>query len=290
MDLDQSILDEIAAWGRELQGFKLAHAVDALIFVQGCVDGVCLGDISIPGFVRGTDKKTSLLAVDLAWTFWLDDFFDRAAADARPRPDIKSILTAIEGGAATTPESQGFAALRRHILPRANPDRRSLHLWTETAARTVEAWRQEEMLSRREREMSYSEYLENGVHSTAVPHIMATASLLHGFDMATRLHDAVVGRLVRNLSVAARLHNDLISVEKERMEGCGANAVLLLERFMPLDASYRFVKDDLDGYERMLARDAEDLGGDDALVRFATILPAAHRAYTSSSRDRYLAR
>src|SRR5262249_48904475 len=158
-----------------------------------------------------------------------------------------SILTAIAGGAADTPESQGFVALRRAILSRVGAEAPALHLWLETAARTVEAWQRGDMLSRGECDMSYSEYVENGGHSPAVPHITATAALLHGFDVASRLEDAVVARLVRNLSIAARLHNDLVSVEKERAEGCRANAVVLLERFRPLDACYEVVRNDLDG-------------------------------------------
>lgn len=105
--------------------------------------------------------------------------------------------------------------------------------------------------------MSYSEYLDNGIFSTAVPHFLSTASLLYGFGLSSRIRqEESVRRLVQHLSIMCRLHNDLHSVEKERQEGTLANAVLLIERGLPAEPARAFVAEELQGYRRLMKVDA----------------------------------
>jgi hypothetical protein len=285
MDLNRTILDELLGWGRALDGFAPEHAENALSVVQGYMDGVG-GETGgwIDGIGIKDPDKLRLFAMDLTWTFWLDEFFDGRGDKAYA--DLDSIVRAILDGPATTPEARGFYELRSQFgeYAQAKADYR---LWQDTAVAAVTSWTLEERLTKGLVTTSYAEYLENGVNSTAVPHIVATASLLYGFKMAARLGEEPVRRLVRDLSISCRLHNDLFSAQKERDEGCMANAVLLLDRLLPGVQAHVFVADELKGYERMLGADIEALGGADPFSRLARIMPESHRVLYTASRGRY---
>lgn len=286
-DADDAVLADVVRWGQGLEGFKPEHARNALLVVRGYVEGVETGEgLRVQGIGEVNSHKLFLFALDLTWTFWLDEVFDGRAQDRENLLDVASVVAAILGGPARTPEAAGFAALSSayHEYAEARED---VNLWRATAAAAVTAWGLEERLSKGREMLSYAEYVENGVNSTAVPHIVATASLLFGFGMAARGHDERVRRLVRNLSISCRLHNDLFSVEKERRESCGANAVLLLEAILPGAQCHRVVVDDLAGYERMLRRDVEALGPLDPFARLATIMPASHQVLYTAPRTAY---
>lgn len=283
---DDAMLERLSAWGKGLKGFKREHARNALLIVRKYVEGVELPDGSrVQGVGVVDPDKLLLFAKDLTWTFWLDEAFD--GRDRYP-VDTTDVVNAIFGQQGKTAEAEGFVLLdesfREHLRNDASPE---LALWRATAAAAVTAWGLEHELSRGRTELSYAEYVENGVNSTAVPHIVATASLLYDYHMSSRLDEEAVRRLVRNLSLSCRLHNDLFSVEKERQEGCMANAVLLLDMLFPGIDSQAFVARDLGGYERMISKDVEKLGAEDVFSRLATVMPAAHQVLYTSPRTSY---
>lgn len=281
MELNQAILARVLEWGQGLEGFKPAHAAHALTIVQGYVEGVeDLGGRRIEGVGDGDEEKLGLFAMAVAWTFWIDELFDAEKAPSAPLVDIEAVIRAMDG-AASTPESAGFHQLTQR-LHAYRSDSGGWRLWLDTAADAVRAWRVEERLSSGHTSLSYAEYTDNGFNSTAVPYIIATASLLYQLEMPRRLEEEPIRRLLRHLSISCRLHNDVFSVDKERQEGSRANAVLLLERFLPPEQARALVLDDLRGYERMLAGDVARLSAGDPFARLARVMPEAHRVlYTA---------
>jgi hypothetical protein len=288
MKLNQSVLDRLMSWGQQLAGFRPVDAVNALTIVQGYVEGARdeRGHF-VEGVGTGDPEKLCLFAMDLTWMFWLDELFD--APNQHDLIDIEPIIHAMKGGVPSTPAAAGFSYLREQIDPARFPAD-EYRLWTETAVAIPEAWRVEQQLSKKQLQLSYSEYLENGFNSSGVPHIVATASLLYGFGLAARLSaDDDTRSLFRTLSLFCRLQNDLASVTKEREEGTMANAVFIMERFVPAQHSPVFVAEELKGYERRLSRDIDRLSkrdGRDQLCRMARVMPQANKPlYTNPSGD-----
>lgn len=286
MELSSAVLDEVMTWGEALPGFTHRHAKNALTFVQGYVAGVEDERGQRIEGIAGGHERFSLFTMDMAWVIWLDDIFDAAGGAGIAPPDIEAIVRAMDDGLPTTVASQGFPRLRARFA-RYLDDEAGRRLWVETAASTVRSWVLEDQLSRGELQMSYSEYLENGIESSAVPHFLATYSLLYGLELPARLAEPAVRRIARHLSIQCRLHNDLFSVEKERAEGSGANAVLLMDRLLPPELSKGFVADELRGYERLLATDIATLGTDDPLSRLARLMPASHQRLYADPRGSY---
>lgn len=288
MELDQAIFSEVLEWGRDLDGFKPEHARHALTVVQGYLDGVAHErGRRTPGIGTGDRRRLLLFALDLTWTFWLDEIFDTRSPE--DPIDVDSIVEAMRpGGAATTPEARGFELLRSSFSDYRGEGGDYL-LWAATAADAIRAWEVERHLATRTPPLSYSEYIENGFNSTAVPHIVTTAALLHGYRAHERLAEQPVRRLLRNLSLSCRLHNDLFSVDKELREGSAANAVLLVRRFTGLEQARAFVADELRGYEEMLRQDVQRLGPADPFARLAVIMPAAHGVLYTGGSEAYRA-
>lgn len=284
--LDKGILEEILEWGRPVLGFKRSHAVDGLTCVQGYVDG--LDDMRgqfVPGMGAPDRHGFFLFALDLAWSFWLDDCFDAHIASGGALVDVEALIKAGEGEP-TTPEGNGYDLLRKELTKRS-PSDAERRLWLDSGAHLFRAWRAEELLSSKELPMSYSEYIENGVGSSVVPQILATVSVIYKLDMPSRVGDRHFDRLVRNLSIISRLQNDYYSAEKERREGCRANAVLLLEAFMPPEKASAFVVEERAGYERMLQEDMDAMGADDAFCRLAKVMIASQERLYCTPRERY---
>jgi hypothetical protein len=257
MKLNLSVLDRLMSWGAALDDFRPVDAVNALTIVQGYVEGARDGEGRfVEGIGDGDEEKLYLFALDLTWMFWLDELFDSQDVND-PLIEIDPILHALSGGAPTTPAAAGC-----HLLRQAFDSSRDCTdeygLWIETALAIPKAWRVEQQLSKRTIELSYEQYLDNGFNSSGVPHIVATASLLYGFDLAARMKvEPDTESLFRNLSLFCRLQNDVSSVEKERREGTLANAVFVAERSMPADRSVAFVEEELRRHEHMLKRDIE---------------------------------
>lgn len=285
MDLDQTILDEVLRWGRDIAGFSASHAIDGLTCVQGYVNGVMSEGRWVPGIGVDDRKKLRLYALDISWLLWMDDVFDKR--DGGMLVDLESIIRAIDGPP-TTPEATGLYYLRKSFESLA-ANEVDYKFWLDTAAATVTAWSTEERLTRKELTMSYSEYLENSVDGFAVPHIVATANLIYGYNMASRRTDVTIRRIIRNISISSRLLNDLVSIEKERREGCLANACILMERLISSEQSRKFIEDELASYMRMLNTDIAVLGEQDPFSILARVLSETHRLFHTTPRERYAA-
>lgn len=272
MELDQAVLDRVLEWGLALERFRPTHARNALIVVQGYVQGSTDPEVGrVEGIGAAGEDTLFRFAIDVAWITWLDDMFDSPAGSTSI--DLESIISGIHGDASAG-AAAGFPLVRSTFAEVGSG--RDRQLWMDSAAEMVRAWDKERRLALDPAAMSYSEYIDNGIASGAVPHILATASILYDLDLAARLELPPVQRLVRNLAAYCRLHNDINGVAKDRREGCLANALLLVERHAPPDRARRFVEEELSGYRRMLQRDLSYLERDDPLYRLIRAIPAAH--------------
>ncbi|MFI9406896.1 terpene synthase family protein [Nocardia sp. NPDC052316] len=119
------------------------------------------------------------------------------------------------------------------------------------------------------RTWSYSEYLDNGIDSINIPHVMATISSLWGFGIARRRADPLVAGVIRHLGIQQRLSNDLASITKERRSEDPGNAALLMERYMSPVQAAQFIAEEQQGHHRMLTRLLNGLSSSDPLARAA---------------------
>lgn len=288
MVLNTSVLGKLLAWGRELYCFDDEHAFDGLILAQNHIEGV-QGEhgICVEGLGVRDERTLLLLAMDATWLLWLDDFFDARLTALDEHANWRELITnAIEPS--TCPEIRGFSLLRSQFAAEAE-DQAAYQLWVDSAIDVFGAYHQNALLSRGKRSWSYAEYMQNGETSVGVMHYVATISLLYKFNMPPRMGDARFVRLLRNLCLAMRLQNDLISVEKERSEGDRANAVMIMEEFMPYPQALAFVAEQKKGLERLLRQDRDVLGAQDPFSRVADVLLTATEILYLDRRDRYAA-
>jgi hypothetical protein len=74
MKADPGILAQLVAWGRDVPGFTVEHARDGLVLSHAFIDGVPdRHGHFVPGVGVHDGRSVYLLAMDLAWLFWLDD-------------------------------------------------------------------------------------------------------------------------------------------------------------------------------------------------------------------------
>lgn len=284
MELNQAVLGEVLAWGQALPGFKPAFARNALTVIQGYTVGV---PDRRGGFIHGIapdrPRELALFTIDMAWLFWLDEQFDgRSPASALdPEALIHGILEdgSSEGASPFHPLRDAFSSCRDRAA--------DYRLWATTLADVVRSWQAEAMLCQGRVRMSYSEYMENGVYSTTILHVLATASLLYDLGIARRATSEPLQRLMRHLSLYCRVENDLNSLDKERREGSVANAVILMERFAPTEVCVAFLQDELEGQARLVATAAREVGDDDRLCQLARIMPEVHRVMYENPRGTY---
>lgn len=274
MALNNQVLCDVIEWGAGLEGFSAGHAIDAMILAQGYVEGFEDGQgRRVRGVGAWDDDNVRLLAMDIAWLFWLDDRYDSGAM-AAPRRPLRAL---------TEP---GFLRLLP-AFARATSDEASLSLWIDEADFVMYGYGEDHLFSRGDRSWTYAEYIENGEASVGVRHCMATISLLFGHDMAARAKEARFQRMLRHLCLAMRLQNDLISAGKERAEGDRANAVFFMEALTSRADAIAFIAEQQRGYERLLARDIEALGPGDPFGRIAEVMLAMTARFYSLSRERY---
>ena len=282
MPTQDAELQELLAWGRGLEGFTETHARDGLVLAHGYIDGLPdSGGGWISGIGAVHERCALLLAMDLAWLLWLDDCFDLGDAPV----DLDLLLAAVDGPARSR-EGHGFQHLRAQML-RTNTCPRAIAAWTRTAIDVFRAYHLNAEWARAPRSLSYGEYLDNGVHSIATTHFVAATALVYGWNLADRLLDEGFCRCLRHLGLLTRLQNDLASAERERCDGTPANAVLLLEPTLGPAAAREFVRQDLDGYRRLLRRDLAAIAPEDPFRRFANVLVSATDQYYSDPRERY---
>lgn len=284
MALNRLILEDICAWGRALPGFTRDHASNGLALVQLYVEGVRdAAGVSIAGIGTRDDNSLALLALHMAWLFWLDERFDQRPDRDGGGVDHQALLLAFKEPP-RSPEGEALCAVRERLfsLPRSAAAHR---LWEDTARAAFHACHENDLLTRGERSWSYAEYLHNSEHSGSLSHVVATMSLVHDLDMPARLLCPDFRSMIHHLSVTVRLQNDLASVDKERASGERANAILLLEGFMSAAQARAFVVAELKGTTRLLDRDLDALGMQDPFARLARILvEATAQFYRSDAR------
>ncbi|HEX8112968.1 MAG TPA: terpene synthase family protein [Kofleriaceae bacterium] len=275
-------LHDLLAWGSELEGFTETHARDGLVLAHSYIEGIPDGDGGwIAGIGAVHERCALLLATDLAWLLWLDDCFDLGEAPV----DLDLLLAAIDGPAWSR-EGRGYQHLRTQ-MQQATTCPRALAVWTQTASDVFRAYHRNAEWARAPRPLSYGEYLDNGEHSIATTHFVATTALIYGWDLAARLRKDTFRRCLRHLSLLTRLQNDLASAERERHDRTPANAVLLLEPMIGPTGARELVRRELDGYRRSLHRDLTEIDRGDPFCGFVNVLVRATDQYYSDPRARY---
>lgn len=267
-------------WCDGLPGFKSSHAMDSLFVAQGYLGE--LGEI---------DRDALFwLALDVTYWYWVDDRTDESLLNPRSDVDWETLFVDLGGGFANgrVPESDFVCRLGRGLAMRG-ACKADMDWWLQSTRSTLAAFRFGEEISRGQRMPSFAEYLEVGSWSSTVRNILAAASVIFEMRWASRRTDPLLMDLERYLGLVARLENDVYGFEKERREGCFANAVLLLERVMSTNAAAAFVDEQRQAYEMLLVRRLKELKLDDPVARFITNVLAAHRAWYSLRPRRYVA-
>ncbi|APR79475.1 Hypothetical protein A7982_04822 [Minicystis rosea] len=277
MTLNERIIEATMEWGRDLPGFRPAHAAHAKMFAEAFAEG--LSEIG-----RGGERALLLSCLDMACILWVDDWFDVRG------PGINGDWEALAGGLgsalATTPEALGLSRLSARFR-RAAAHLDEHRLWSETLADVLRASREDQRVSRGERTLSWAEYQENGEHNIAVHHTVFSLSLAYGLGLASIAGDLRFRRALRHLCLAMRLRNDLASAEKERKEGSLSNGLFVMERYLSPERAFAFVDGERRGYERMLERDLESFAPSHPFPRVARVLIGAAERFYQTPNSRY---
>ena len=285
MDTPEKWLSAMLTWGHGLKGFKHEHAAEALhgcsLFLTGVENE---GGRLIEGVGTQNDEASYTFTLDMAMLFWLDDCFDEQILKPYELDAIGEMLSG--QSSARTTEAKCYQALLDLLAAQATSDA-DFALVREYGIAYYRALQAEALLSSGKRPMSYAEYLENGIDSIAFMRVLASLSALWGLGMPERRKCPRFQRFLRHLCLVGRLQNDLHTLEKDRREGCTANAVMMIERFLPRERALAFVEDELRGYERLLDNDMDDLAPDDPFRRLAEIFRRVRELYYSTSRQRY---
>ncbi|NRP75485.1 hypothetical protein ILFOPFJJ_06408 [Ensifer psoraleae] len=285
MSEPDELLSDLLAWGHGLKGFKREHASEALhggsLFLMGVEDKY---GRMIQGIGTQNKQAGHAFILDMAMLFWLDDCFDEQILEQHELDAIGEVLSG--KSPASTVEAERYLALLDLLAAQAGSDA-DFALVRESGTAYYRALQAEAHLSSGKREMSYAEYLDNGIDSIAFMRVLASLSALWGLDISVRRECPHFLRFLRHLCLVGRLQNDLHSLNKDRREACAANAVLVVERFLPGAPALAFVEEELRGYERLLDKDMEDLAPDDPFRRLAEIFRRMRELYYSTSRERY---
>jgi hypothetical protein len=284
--MNQAILDQVFDWGKAFQGFKYSHASDGLAIAQSYVYGAQdKSRAHVEGLGVKNEHSLFLLAINVAWLIWLDDRFDSYDINISDSVDWMNMVKSDDR---STPETQSFSALRVR-LAQENNHGAALQLWVDAAADVFLAYQRNKLMSRSRKLWSYAEYLHYGESSIAVMYCVSMIALVYDLRMSARMHDKKLSCMLKNLSLAMRLQNDLVSFEKERAEGDFANAVLIMEKYLPQSQAVAFVAEQKEGYEALLARDLDALGPNDPFSRIAKIMLATLDQFYRTPRERYAA-
>jgi hypothetical protein len=283
--LNQNILSQLNDFGHDLEGFTESYAVDGLVMAQGFVAGTRNSEGHFVAGIGVEDERSVwLMALDLTWLLWLDDRIDIGTASV-PCIDWDSLLQP-QAPSLTSVEGRSFSRICAHMA-KAAPTPAAFAAWQDSAVALLSAYHANWRLSAGRLSWGYAEYLENGEVSIALPHFLATVSLACDYRMELR-GDPLFRRIVRNLSLASRLQNDLASAEKERSVGDRANAVLLIERYTTPCQAREFVLAEQLSYEKMLLANLQSLDPSDPMIQFSTIILAMMDVFYKAPRKRYM--
>ena len=264
--VDPALLARVLDWASDIEAFEKHHAVDG-VFHAG---GFC-----IPPF--DSDPETLfLLALDVAFWFWIDDRSDKCLLNESSPFDWDDFIGFVEGitsGARSvedlSPEKR-FVLRLSELLKGSTTSAAGHDFWLMTVCRVSRGMRFEETAHRNGHVPSYLECIEYCMRSTAIPNILATASLVCEIDRAARQAEMTVWDIERCFCIHQRLLNDLKTYRAERHEGHEGkitNLVLLMERIVGIDKAVRFVTNDLARIENTLMELAERLGREDPFVQ-----------------------
>lgn len=279
-------MTELLAWGGKLPGFGREHARHGIRLARCIVDGVEDRDGNFHAGIGARHPDVLFdLALDIAWIFWLDDCFDTNPEQSSNR---LLCLADFEDSAEDAPlEVWSAAAVREGMRSLTDCPEAEAILWMDSVVEMTKAFQRNKRSSRSGMDWTFAEYLDNGEQSSAVPHFLATVSMLYGLDLSRRMTDPSFTRIIRHLSLEMRLENDLVSCEKELDEGDNANVMLIMNRFMPLNGVTDFIEEQRGGYERMVLDDLDDLLPDDRLGRVMRLVLEGAHWFHSIEQDRY---
>jgi len=228
------------------------------------------------------------LSLVIGYWVWVDDRSDQRLDEQTA--DWAHLVEVLERRSAPpeapAPELDFLLRVERGLSPLAR-DPADLEGFRLSAARVLDALRCEEEASRQRRLMAYAEYLEVGRHSIAVLNMAVTAALLLDLGLAERRADPRVTEGERFFCTVARLENDLFSEQRDRSEGGTANALLILETWLPRSAR-GFIESELEAYRRLFDQALAALGPEDAWGQLLRRAMAGHAAvYSTFGGGRY---
>lgn len=263
-NVDIDLLERMLDWASDIKAFEKHHAVDGLFNAKGFLMPTSLDE---EGFL--------LLALDIAFWFWIDDRSDRHLTDQTPIFDWYQIINLANGKSPTSPPPRPFgheetyylrlsSALEARAATEADHDH-----WRYTMSQGLRGMHFEECVNRSGNNPSFFECIEYGQASTGIPNIVATAGLVHRISRAARQTDMNLTDLEHYFCIRQRMLNDLHSSEKERREGAHGqitNVVLLMENSLGPDSAAKFIRHEISGLERMIASIAARLDDQDPYV------------------------
>jgi hypothetical protein len=276
--VDVVVLQRVVDWMDGIPDFKRGHASDSLFVAEGY-----LGDR------KASDKdELFLLTLDVTFWYWIDDRTDESLHEQRSRVDWAALFASIDAGLAqpSTPEAVYLARMAAEI-ERRSPTRMDFDWWLTSATNTLRAFHAGEQISRTRHAPDFVDYLETGSWSSTVRNILATMSILYRMNWVNRRQNPDLADLERYLGLVARLENDAYGFEKERREGCLANAVLLVESYMTTARAAEFVVAQKAAYESLLGRGLARLSPADPFVQFTSAVLEAHRQWYHRRPPRY---
>jgi len=284
--MERDITSELLTWGEKLHGFGREHVRHGVRLARCIVDGVEDQDGNFhPGIGTPHPDVFHDLALDVAWIFWLDDCFDSNPEQSSNR---MLCLADFDDAAEDAPlEVWSAAAVRKGMRSVVEGRAAEMILWMDSVVEMTKAFQRNKRSSRSGDQWTFAEYLDNGEQSSAVPHFLATVSMLYGLDLPQRLSDPSFTRTIRHLSLEMRLENDLVSVDKEIDEGDHANVMLIMNRFMPREAVFDFIEEQRCGFERMVIEDLDDLLPDDLLANAMRLVLEGAHWFHKIEQDRY---
>ncbi|WHM40995.1 terpene synthase family protein [Streptomyces sp. BPTC-684] len=244
--LDGAVLGALRTWAH---GLDIAedHLVGGLTMAHYVRDGT---EESATGLGGGSGRLFAF-AADMAFLVWLNDHIEQGELTGPGRPTVDDHVRQLAA-----------VVLVGHDLPEEEQ-----HWWYVTlrAAWAADRAATGPAVGR----WSYAEYLDNGVDSINVPHVLSTISVLWGSGIAARRTEPDVAAAIRVLGIRQRLSNDLASLAKERLSGDPGNAVLLVERWLGPEQAARFIADELRGHDRLLTTTLARLPSDDPVAAAA---------------------
>lgn len=274
--VDRETLERMLDWTKDYPGFEPDHAVDSLFVAERYM-----------GADAYTDKEALFwLAIDVTYWYWVDDRTDQSLHQDVGNVNWISLFQDLQEGVerGSTPEAEYVVRLARALRARSETEA-DYAWWFKTMLATLAAFRSGEQISRARSMPALVEYLEVGSWSSTVRNILATASILFRMKWASRRADSTLADMERYLGLIARLENDAYGFEKERREGCFANAVLLMEQFTP--TAKDFIDRQRIAYEELLLSRVEMLPPDDSFRRFTGNVLSSHRAWYQMRPERY---